>query len=353
MLTYEEFLEKYGAELYLEICLFWGSISKLNPKTNRYEIQKVIGPDEFHEKYPNSQSGGLKDNSYTNLMVTWAINKAFIIIEHLSPDIKDGIMKKIDLSNTELMKWKDMQRKMNVIVSKEGIISQFDKYFDLDELDWDFYKNKYKNTERMDRILKSEGKSPDSYKVSKQADTLMIFYLLDLKEIEEIFEQLGYISIKDMLKKNFDYYFKRTSNGSTLSPLVHSYLAELLEYEDLSYKLFLRSLESDYNDIQNGSTGEGIHTGVMAGSILLSLFSYVGLNLRSNNVQINPHLPKTWHKIKFNISFKKDIYYFEITSTTIKIKIKNFSQKIIKISIINEEISINPEKEEWVEYNLQ
>ena len=347
------FLEKYGAELYLEICLFWGSISKLNPKTNRYEIQKVIGPDEFHEKYPNSQSGGLKDNSYTNLMVTWAINKAFIIIELLSPDIKDGIMKKIDLSNTELMKWKDMQRKMNVIVSKEGIISQFDKYFDLDELDWDFYKNKYKNTERMDRILKSEGKSPDSYKVSKQADTLMIFYLLDLKEIEEIFEQLGYISIKDMLKKNFDYYFKRTSNGSTLSPLVHSYLAELLEYEDLSYKLFLRSLESDYNDIQNGSTGEGIHTGVMAGSILLSLFSYVGLNLRSNNVQINPHLPKTWHKIKFNISFKKDIYYFEITSTTIKIKIKNFSQKIIKISIINEEISINPEKEEWVEYNLQ
>jgi len=310
-------------------------------------------PDEFHEKYPNSEFGGLKDNSYTNLMVTWAINKAFNIIELLSSNVKDEILKKIDLSNTELMKWKDMQRKMNVIISKEGIISQYDGYFDLDELDWGYYRDKYKNTHRMDRILKSEGKSPDSYKVAKQADTLMIFFLLDLKEIEEIFEQLGYASNKDMLKKNFDYYFKRTSHGSTLSSLVHSHLAELIEYEDLSYKLFLRSLESDYIDIQNGSTGEGIHTGVMAGSILLSLFSYVGLNLRSDNIQINPRLPKTWHKIKFNISFKKDIYYFEITSTTIKIKIKNFSRKIIKISIVNKKITINPENEEWMEYNLQ
>ncbi len=348
-----EFLEEYGAELYLEICRFWCSISELNPKTNRYDIQKVVGPDEFHEKYPKSKSGGLKDNSYTNFMVIWAINKAFKLIELLSPNIKDEIMKKIGLSNTELMKWKDIQRKMNVIISKEGIISQFDKYFDLDELDWDFYQKKYKNTHRMDRILKSEGKSPDNYKVSKQADTLMIFFLLDLKEIKEIFEQLGYIYNKDMLKKNFDYYYKRTSHGSTLSPLVHSYLAELLDNEDLSYKLFLSSLESDYNDVQNGSTGEGIHTGVMAGAILLSLFSFVGLNLRSDNIQINPRLPKTWHKMKFNFSFKKDLYYFEITSTAIKIRIKNFSQKIIKISIMNEEITINPEKTEWVEYSFK
>ncbi len=347
-----EFLEKYGAELFLEICLFWSSISELNPKTNRYEIQKVIGPDEFHEKYPNFQYGGLKDNSYTNLMVTWAINKAFKLIELLSPNIKDEIMKKVDLSKAELMKWKNMQRKMNVIISKEGIISQFDRYFDLDELDWDFYQKKYKNTERMDRILKSEGKSPNDFKVSKQADTLMIFFLLDLKEIEEIFKQLGYSFNKNMLGKNFDYYYKRTSHGSTLSPLVHSYLAELLQYEDLSYELFLKSLESDYNDIQNGSTGEGIHTGVMAGAILLSLFSYVGLDLRSDNIHINPRLPKAWHKIKFNFSYKKDLYYFEITSTIIKIKIKN-SQKIIKISIINEEITINPENEEWVEYIFQ
>ncbi|MHA1560604.1 MAG: HAD-IA family hydrolase [Promethearchaeota archaeon] len=348
-----QFLEEYGAELYLEICRFWGSISKLNSETKRYEIYNVMGPDEFHEKYLNSQSGGLKDNSYTNLMVTWALNKAFKLIALLSPHIKEKILNKIGLSNEDLTKWKDMQRKMNIVISKEGIISQFDKYFDLDELDWDFYQKKYHNTERMDRILKSEGKSPDNFKVSKQADTLMIFFLLDPKEINEIFEQLGYKFNNNLLKKNFDYYYKRTSHGSTLSLLVHSHLAELLEYEDLSYTLFLKSLESDYSDIQNGSTGEGIHTGVMAGSILSSLFTYVGLNLRSDNIQINPRLPNSWDGIKFNFSYKKDLYYFEITPITIKFKIQNFSQKKIKISIVNKEITINPENEEWVEYTYQ
>ena len=216
-----------------------------------------------------------------------------------------------------------------------------------------FIKKKYHNTERMDRILKSEGKSPDNFKVSKQADTLMIFFLLDPKEIKEIFEQLGYKYNDNLLKKNFDYYYKRTSHGSTLSLLVHSYLAELLEYEDISYKLFLKSLESDYIDIQNGSTGEGIHTGVMAGSILSSLYSYVGLDLRSDNIQIRPRLPKTWLGIKFNFSYQKDLYYFEITPITIKVRIKNFSQKKIKISIVNKEITINPENEEWVEYTFK
>ena len=348
-----EFLEKYGAELYLEICRFLGSISEINPKTNRYEIKNVVGPDEFHEKYPNSESGGIKDNSYTNLMVVWAINKAFKLIELLSSKNIDGIMNKIDLSDHEIIKWKEIQKKMNIVISDGGFISQFDGYFDLEELDWNYYENNYKDISRMDRILKSEGKSPDNFKVSKQADTLMIFYLLDSKEIKEIFEQLGYSYNKDMLKRNFDYYYKRTSHGSTLSPLVHSYLTALLQYEDLSYELYLKSLESDYIDIQNGSTGEGIHTGVMAGAILLSLFSYVGLDLRSDNIQINPRLPKTWHSIKFNFLYKKDLYYFEITPTAIKIKINNFSQKINKISIVNKEITINPENEEWVEYNFR
>ena len=29
---------------------------------------KVMGPDEFHEKYQDTDEGGLKDNAYTNLM---------------------------------------------------------------------------------------------------------------------------------------------------------------------------------------------------------------------------------------------------------------------------------------------
>jgi trehalose/maltose hydrolase-like predicted phosphorylase len=41
---------------------------------------------------------------------------------------------------------------------------------DLEELDWEFYREKYGDIHRLDRILKAEGKSPDNYKLAKQAD---------------------------------------------------------------------------------------------------------------------------------------------------------------------------------------
>ncbi|MCK4287960.1 MAG: glycoside hydrolase family 65 protein, partial [Bacteroidales bacterium] len=48
-----KFIEKYGAEMFFEICRFWASKSEYNLNTGRYEIKKVMGPDEFHEKYKN------------------------------------------------------------------------------------------------------------------------------------------------------------------------------------------------------------------------------------------------------------------------------------------------------------
>ena len=50
-----EFLLGYGAEMMLEIARFWSSIARFNPDRGRYEIHGVMGPDEFHEKYPDSE----------------------------------------------------------------------------------------------------------------------------------------------------------------------------------------------------------------------------------------------------------------------------------------------------------
>ena len=66
-----EFLRDYGAELMLEIARFWASIAHYNPERDRYEIHGVMGPDEFHEKYPGAAEGGLRNNAYTNVMVAW------------------------------------------------------------------------------------------------------------------------------------------------------------------------------------------------------------------------------------------------------------------------------------------
>ena len=73
--------------------------------------------------------------------------------------------------------------KLTLNIDKEGVIEQFSGYFGLAELDWDHYRDKYGDIHRLDRILKAEGKSPDEYKLSKQADLLMSFYNLGEKEV--------------------------------------------------------------------------------------------------------------------------------------------------------------------------
>ena len=71
-----DFLRDYGAEMMIEIARFWASIAHFNPVRQRWEIHGVMGPDEFHEKYPDATEGGLRNNAYTNVMVAWICDVA-------------------------------------------------------------------------------------------------------------------------------------------------------------------------------------------------------------------------------------------------------------------------------------
>ncbi len=314
-----EFLKKYGAEMFLDICRFWAGKSELNPATGRYSIAKVMGPDEFHEQYHNSTEGGLRDNAYTNIMVVWAIDKAFEVLNLIGEQAK-VVEAKLNLSSDELERWKDISRKLNVVISPEGIISQYDGYFDLKELDWDYYRKNYGNIYRLDRILKAEGKSADEFKVAKQADTLMAFYNLDDEEVRGILEELGYQMKDEYLKENLAYYLARTSHGSTLSRVVHALLANMIGDRKLSWELYQDALSSDYNDIQGGTTAEGIHMGVMAGTVLIAIYAYAGLNLRGDHIRINPNLPDAWKSLAFGFSFRGNRFSLKVQKNGIEIK---------------------------------
>ena len=50
-------------------------------------------------------------------------------------------------------------------------------YDTLRELDWPGYRSRYGDIQRLDLILEAENDSPNRYKLSKQADVVMLFYL--------------------------------------------------------------------------------------------------------------------------------------------------------------------------------
>ena len=332
-----EFLSHYGAEIFFSIACFGASLSYYDEKDQRYHTKGLMGPDEFHERFPGSEEAGFKDNSYTNIMIVWTLKTALELASILPNEAKEKLIKKLNISQDELKLWKDISQKMNVIINSGGIISQFEGYFDLKELNWQDYQKKYGNIQRMDRILKAEGKSPNQYKVAKQADTLMLPYLFSITELKELFDGLGYTFNQDILRKNYEYYVQRTSHGSTLSKVVHCYLSDILGKTKQSWKWYCQVLNSDINDIQGGTTPEGIHTGVMGGSINIAIKRYAGLNLENGIINIVPDLPKSWKEIAFKIKYQDIWYALEIKRDQITIKLsdskeskeKDYRKKVI------------------------
>ncbi|MEV8614303.1 trehalose-phosphatase [Amycolatopsis sp. NPDC051373] len=282
-----EFLRDYGAELMLEIARFWASIARYDPERDRYEIHGVMGPDEFHERYPGSEEGGLRNNAYTNVMVAWIADTAPRVLRLLPASRRAALRARLGLTDDELHTWDEMSRKMYVPFHPDGIISQFEGYLDLDELDWEHYRAEHANIQRLDRILKAEGEEPDRFKLAKQADAVMLFFLFSDEELRTLFRRLGYEPDAELTRRTIDYYDRRTSHGSTLSLVTHAGVLAALDPKS-SWDRFIVALESDIGDVQGGTTKEGIHMGVMSGTLDLLQRYYVGSAVRDGVLYFAP-----------------------------------------------------------------
>ncbi len=315
----KSFMNNYGLEMLLEIAHFWESAAVYNPTSKRYEINHVMGPDEFHESYPEAERSGLKNNAYTNMMVVWLFEEIERIRNEFSQTDFSRVQEKTAVKDQILDKMKEIKHQLTLEINEEGIIAQFEGYFDLKDLDWQYYKEKYDNIYRMDRILNAEGKSADDYKVAKQADSLMMFYNFSKEQVTNILENLHYQMPKDYVQKNLNYYLARTSHGSTLSRVVHAQLAAMVGDQKLSWDLYQEALYSDYRDIQGGTTAEGIHAGVMAATLYIPLTTFAGLDIREDTVHFLPNLPQAWKSLQFSVTIRGIDYSVTVSHETITI----------------------------------
>ena len=153
---------------------------------------------------------------------------------------------------------------------------------------------------------------------------------------------MGYTKDVNILPKNFDYYFGRTSHGSTLSRIVHAYLANELGRGDLAWQLYMEALSSDYVDIQGGTTGEGIHAGVMGSTVLFVMQSIAGIRFREKSLSMNPILPENWKKLAFNFAFRKNYYIFEISSEGLAIELNSTEDQPVEIEISGKKYGLIP-----------
>ncbi|WP_067144336.1 glycosyl hydrolase family 65 protein [Microtetraspora malaysiensis] len=281
-----EFLTGTGARLLVETARFFASLVRLDPVSARYEIHGVMGPDEYHDGYPGAASPGLDNNAYTNIMTVWLLLRARQALDLLPRRAREELRRRLDLADAETERWEEITRRMRVDFLPDGVISQFSGYEKLAELDWE----RHAGVRRLDRALNAEGDSTNRYQASKQADVLMLFYLLTAGELRRILERLGYPVAPDMVRRTVRHYLARTSHGSTLSAVVHAWVLARADRAG-SWRFFTETLTGDLNDVQGGTTAEGIHLGAMAGTLDLVERCYLDLEPRPDGLHLNPVLP--------------------------------------------------------------
>lgn len=313
-----DFLAQHGTEMLLEIARFWASIATYDRTKDRYVICGVMGPDEFHSGYPGEPEDGIDNSAYTNVMAAWTLLRALDALDVLPAPRRDELLDRLRLGSEDFDRWRHIATRMFVPFHDDGIISQFEGYHELDELDWEGLRERHGNIQRLDRILEGENDSVNRYRASKQADVLMLFYLLSSGELGALFEQLGYRFEPGMIPKNIDYYLARTSNGSTLSAVVHAWVLARSQRER-AMDLFVRALESDVADIQGGTTAEGVHLAAMAGSVDLLQRCFSGLEVRGDRLIVRPYWPEELGRLEFRIQYREHPLTLQISGSSIEI----------------------------------
>ncbi|MEM9041026.1 MAG: glycosyl hydrolase family 65 protein, partial [Actinomycetota bacterium] len=337
-----EFMAFEGAEMMVQIARFWSSIATFEPTRERYEIRGVMGPDEYHDGYPDADPpAGLDNNAYTNVMVVWVLERARRALELVPEFRRRELWEKLDVRREELERWEHMCDRMYVPFHGDGIISQFDRYDDLEEFDWQGYTERYGNIQRLDRILEAEGVSANSFKVSKQADVLMLFYLLAEPELAELFERLGDDWDPSMVSRNVDYYLARTSHGSTLSRVVQSFVLARSDRER-SWTAFQEALHSDVGDVQGGTTAEGIHLGAMAGTVDLVQRCFSGLETRDGTLRFAPAVPPELGSLRFALQYRGGWVDCEMTPDRMTITSRTGAPHAIRVAVDGDDFELVP-----------
>jgi len=283
-----EFLAEYGAELLIEIARLWASAARPDAASGRYDIPGVVGPDEYHTRMPGAAAPGIEANAYTNVMAAWLLGCVPEMLDLLPARRREGLCRALRLDAGEVAYWDLLSRRLLVVFHGDGIISQFRGYDALTPFDLNEFKRNHPGR-RLDLALAADGRSANDLQISKQADVLMLPYLLPGARLTETLARLGYAVSDDQLLRTARYYLARTSNDSSLSRIICAGALARLD-PAASWELYQDALCLDLDPAQKGAA-EGIHLGAMAATLDVVQRLYLGLDVDRHGLALSPALP--------------------------------------------------------------
>ena len=317
----EDFMEKYGYEIMFDTAIFWASRLEWDEIKQRYHINEVIGPDEYKEHVDN--------DAFTNWLAYWTIETAINYYNKLKESDSEVIRKlesKLSLQNA-MENWTTKLPKIYLPEPRDldNVIPQNDTFLSLEDIDL----TKYKNQEHIGSMFKDYNLDQvNKIQVVKQADVVMLLYLLEHKFSKEV------------KKANYDYYEKRTLHDSSLSLSTHSILASDIDEKDLAYKLFQEATKIDLGENMKTSD-HGIHAASLGGLWQIVVNGFGGVRMVGGNLRINPKLPENWSRLSFSFMWKGNKLDIELTKEGIKIEVKDEMLEEIEILVYDTKYVLN------------
>lgn len=290
-------LAQGGARTVLECARFYFSLLVKRSTSNQWEIHDVIGPDEYHERVNN--------NAYTNQMARATIRWAVEAAQLLKKTNAEAYRIFCEQTGAEdlLPKLQDSAARLYVPTpNAEGVIAQFDGYFDLEDVSVDTVRS---------RLLDPREYWGGAYGVAahtqviKQADvvTMLEFFHNDYA--------------KYVLKANWDYYAPRTEHGSSLSACMYALLACRCGDAQAAYPFFLKSARADWDGGGKQWAGlvyiGGTHPAAAGGAWKVLAQGFCGLEITEDGPQVHPCLPEGWTRVSFHFCAQGKWYRAELT----------------------------------------
>lgn len=315
----QDFMNRYGYEIVIDTARFWASRAEWKEAAGRYEYTDMIGPDEYKDHVDN--------NAYTNHMAAFNMRKALEMMDELRAR-GDEVYTRL---NT-LLHFDESERAIRKVLEKlylpreneDGILPQFDHYFDLRHIDL----TKYKESTVVGTIYNDYNSEQISgIQVGKQADVLVLFFLL-----EELFSA-------DVKTKNFYFYEARTLHDSSLSRSTHAVLAADLNLKDMAYKFFQGATETDLGPVMTTSDA-GIHSASLGGIWQCAVYGFGGVRIVGSKLRIDPKLPDAWHKLAFPLYWQGQKLAIAIDKNGITVE--NQGSKAVAVLLKGSDVTIAP-----------
>lgn len=278
-----DFMLEKGLEMLIETSRFYADYMDYI-EGRGYCINGVTGPDEY--------SALVNNNTYTNMMVKYQIKFLLDFINEVKEkdeNIYFALVEKFNITNDELNLYNDIYENLYIHRLENNMIGQDDTF--LNKKIWDF-----------------DNTPEDNYPLLLHYHPIVIYKHQVLKQADLILAMLltpEYFTEEEK-KVNFDYYEKINTHDSSLSECIHSIISNELGYDNMSYKFFTNTVNTDLYDLHN-NVKYGVHIASMAGSWQCIVFGFAGMRQIDGMLSFNPRLNNDLEKIEFKVNFKNRV----------------------------------------------